>query len=221
MGEQIPRLTTGSSPVYPRFISGTKNALSSWLLTGGPTPFCLCKPFSCKACPGMIAHQQNHSPNSPIQNANTSHAVEACRLHAGRRASLRVGRRAGLRVGRRAGCASEDAPGDAPGDAPFCAPGNAPVARRNARRETRRETRRSARRETRRLRVARRAGCASRDAPVCTPEDAPSAHRETRRLHAVCARGPVRSFSLEAGGASKLLAGGAGGWLTTPLLQAA
>ena len=47
-----PRLTTGSSPAYPRFISGTRSALSSWLLTSGPTPFCLCKLFSCKACPG-------------------------------------------------------------------------------------------------------------------------------------------------------------------------
>ena len=53
MEEQNPRLTTGSSPVYQRLITGTRSALSSWLLTSGPTPFCLCKPFSCKACPGM------------------------------------------------------------------------------------------------------------------------------------------------------------------------
>ena len=39
--------------VYPRFINGTRSALCSLLLTSGPTPFCLCKPFSCKACPGM------------------------------------------------------------------------------------------------------------------------------------------------------------------------
>ena len=50
--KQNQRLTTSSSPVYPRFISGTRSALSSWLLTSGTTPFCLCKPFSCKACPG-------------------------------------------------------------------------------------------------------------------------------------------------------------------------
>ena len=37
-----------------RFITGTTAALRSWLLTGGPTPFCLCKPFSCKACPGIL-----------------------------------------------------------------------------------------------------------------------------------------------------------------------
>ena len=29
-------------------------ALCSWLLTSGPAPFCLCKPFLCKACPGTI-----------------------------------------------------------------------------------------------------------------------------------------------------------------------
>ena len=52
MGKQNPRLTRGSSPVDPRFISGTRSALSSWLLTNGPALFCLCKPFSCKACPG-------------------------------------------------------------------------------------------------------------------------------------------------------------------------
>ena len=53
MEEQSPRLTTGSSAVYPRFMSGTRSALFSWLLTGGPTLFCPCKPFSCKACPGI------------------------------------------------------------------------------------------------------------------------------------------------------------------------
>ena len=53
MEEQSPRLTTGSSPVYHRFITGTRSVLSSWLLTGGSTPFCLCKHFSCKACPGI------------------------------------------------------------------------------------------------------------------------------------------------------------------------
>ena len=53
MEKQNPRLTRGPSPVYPRFINGTKSALSPWLLTSGPTPFCLCKPFLCKACPGI------------------------------------------------------------------------------------------------------------------------------------------------------------------------
>ena len=34
------------------FIRGTASALRSWLLTSVTTPICLCKPFSCKACPG-------------------------------------------------------------------------------------------------------------------------------------------------------------------------
>ena len=51
MEEQNQRLTRGLSPVYHGFISGTRSALCSWLPTSGPTPLCLCKPFSCKACP--------------------------------------------------------------------------------------------------------------------------------------------------------------------------
>ena len=31
----------------------TASALSSWLLTSGPSPFCLWKLFSCRACPGI------------------------------------------------------------------------------------------------------------------------------------------------------------------------
>ena len=34
-------------------ISRTASALRSWLLTSVPTPICPCKPFSCKACPGI------------------------------------------------------------------------------------------------------------------------------------------------------------------------
>ena len=55
MEEENPRLTTGSSPVYQRFITGTRSALSSWLLTSGQTPICLRKPFSCKACLGICS----------------------------------------------------------------------------------------------------------------------------------------------------------------------
>ena len=50
--EQNVRLTRDLSAVYPRFITGTASALRCWLLTSVPTPICLCKPFSCKACPG-------------------------------------------------------------------------------------------------------------------------------------------------------------------------
>ena len=38
--EQNPRLATGSSAVDPRFISRTKSALRSWLLTSVLTPIC-------------------------------------------------------------------------------------------------------------------------------------------------------------------------------------
>ena len=33
--------------------SNDTSALRCWLLTSVPTPICLCKPFSCKACPGI------------------------------------------------------------------------------------------------------------------------------------------------------------------------
>ena len=40
-----------------------------------------------KRCPtGKISQQQNQSQNRPVQNANTSHAAEACRQRAWRRA---------------------------------------------------------------------------------------------------------------------------------------
>ena len=64
MGEQNPWLTTSSSAVYPRFISGTASALRSWLLTSVPSPICLCKPFSCKACPGNVNHWANRWGNT-------------------------------------------------------------------------------------------------------------------------------------------------------------
>ena len=53
------RFITGSSGGHPRFISGTRNALSSWLLTSVPSPICLCKPFSCKPeIPGHALHDR-------------------------------------------------------------------------------------------------------------------------------------------------------------------
>ena len=36
--------------VNKRFDHGMRSALCSWLLTSGPTLFCNCKIFSCKAC---------------------------------------------------------------------------------------------------------------------------------------------------------------------------
>ena len=59
MEEQSPRLTTGSQPVHPRFITGTRSALRSWMPTSRPMPFCLCKPFSSQGCPGNPSHPQD------------------------------------------------------------------------------------------------------------------------------------------------------------------
>ena len=52
--EQNPRLTRGSSAVYPRFISGTRSALSSWLLASGPTPFVSINSFLTQGMFGKI-----------------------------------------------------------------------------------------------------------------------------------------------------------------------
>ena len=43
---------SGWPAVYQRFINGTRSALCSWLPNNGTAPFCPCKTFSCKACPG-------------------------------------------------------------------------------------------------------------------------------------------------------------------------
>ena len=50
------RLNSGWSAVDDRSISRTKRDLNSWLLTSEPSAFCLCKTFSCKACPGTSIH---------------------------------------------------------------------------------------------------------------------------------------------------------------------
>lgn len=49
MEEDNQRLTRCLSAV----ITGKTAALRSWLLTNAPTPYCLCKTFLCKACPGI------------------------------------------------------------------------------------------------------------------------------------------------------------------------
>ena len=36
------------------FFSVTAAARRAWLVTSGPAPYCLCKPFSCKACLGKL-----------------------------------------------------------------------------------------------------------------------------------------------------------------------
>ena len=50
--EQNPRLTSGSQPVQPRFITWTRSALRSWLPNSELTTFCPCKPVLYQECPG-------------------------------------------------------------------------------------------------------------------------------------------------------------------------
>ena len=68
MEEQNQRLKTGSTPIYQRFITRTRSALSSWLLASEPTPFCLCKPFSYKACSGKGVSMQTGGGTKPAVN---------------------------------------------------------------------------------------------------------------------------------------------------------
>ena len=91
MEEQNPRLTRGSSAVYPRFISGTASALRSWLLTSVPTPICLCKPFSCKACLGTSNICRIRNPDIPRASLVGAHGGVAGRGRAGLDANRIVG----------------------------------------------------------------------------------------------------------------------------------
>ena len=68
----------GGAPGDKRFISGTISAFCSWLLTSGPTPFCLCKPFSCKACPGIIRLSTAYQP---VVNSRTGGVLESMGGH--------------------------------------------------------------------------------------------------------------------------------------------
>ena len=52
---------SGLPLVHQRFITRTVSALRPWLPNNGTTPFCLCKPLSCKACPGTKQHKQANS----------------------------------------------------------------------------------------------------------------------------------------------------------------
>ena len=68
MEERNDRLNRGSSAVYHRSISGTRIALCSWLLTSGTTHFCFCKPFSCRACPGISLLMPRRTLNTKAAN---------------------------------------------------------------------------------------------------------------------------------------------------------
>ena len=66
--QRNPMYTVGGtkSAVDQRLISGTGCALRSWLLNSVPAPICLCKPFSCKACPGTGIPDSQMSDSRPI-----------------------------------------------------------------------------------------------------------------------------------------------------------
>ena len=54
MEKQNLRRTLVGSALDPRFNRRVQNVLQFWLLTIGPSPFCICDPFLCKACPETI-----------------------------------------------------------------------------------------------------------------------------------------------------------------------
>ena len=62
VGTRNHRLTTDLSVVHSRFISRTRSALRSWMLTSRPMPFCFCKPFSSQGCPGIHVRRQIEIP---------------------------------------------------------------------------------------------------------------------------------------------------------------
>ena len=86
----------GTKPaVDQRLIRGTASALRSWLLTNVPTPICLCKPFSCKAYPG-IASCRTQNPDIPrARQGGARHGRAAGRGRARRQGKARPGGRAG------------------------------------------------------------------------------------------------------------------------------
>ena len=56
----------------PRFTRGTTAAIRSWLLTTVPAPICLCKQFSCNACPGIGQQPRTKSGPCPaIKNQSS------------------------------------------------------------------------------------------------------------------------------------------------------
>ena len=77
MEEQNPRLTTGSSMVFPWLIRGTRSALSSWQLTSGPKAFCCCKQFSCQAWLGIYQEGRQHHEG---QHRDKTCRFQTCRI---------------------------------------------------------------------------------------------------------------------------------------------
>ena len=88
-----PMKTDGGTKLVfdPRFISGTRSALHSWLLTSEPSPFCLSKP-SCKACPGTCRIQKPGHTTGGSSWSGAQRGGGARRVGAGRDASGSVRR---------------------------------------------------------------------------------------------------------------------------------
>ena len=82
MEERNQRLTAVTA-VDKRLISGTASALRSWLLTSVPTPICLCKPFSCKACPGTETNPYNRYLSNPKPGHTTGGSGRSARRSGG------------------------------------------------------------------------------------------------------------------------------------------
>ena len=73
---------------YPRFVRRMTAALCSRLLTSGPTPICLCKPFSCKACVETDSARHPCRPGKSRRPVSTSFRPERAKKHGTRTAIL-------------------------------------------------------------------------------------------------------------------------------------
>ena len=82
-----PRLTRGWPAVAKRLITGFASALRFWLLTNVPTPICLCKPFTCKACQRTSANCRVQKPDMLWAGRDGALGGAAGRIRAGLRAN--------------------------------------------------------------------------------------------------------------------------------------
>ena len=95
MGEHNERLTA----VDKRFISRTRSALRSQLLTVGPTPSCRCNRYPCKACPGKESKAAWFHTVVEFKTLTYHWRVGAGRRTAGRWGGAGQGRMGRRRVG--------------------------------------------------------------------------------------------------------------------------
>ena len=103
MEEHKERLTSSLPAFDTWFIIKTRSPLCSWLLTSGPTLFCLCKRFSCKACPRLLSNA-NHLvvpfETCRVQNPDTQRAGRVGTAQGGRRGGATLSRTRCRRFGR-------------------------------------------------------------------------------------------------------------------------